>query len=343
MRPLFRPLLGFSVFVVLSLLSTLVIWSTLTKPIGGDSHTFTARFTDVSGLRTGDDVRMAGVRVGRVESVSLEGTSAVVAFKVVADQDLYSDTEVAVKYQNLTGQRYVGLSDASPADAGDLQQLDQIIGTDRTHPSFDVTQLLNGFQPLFSTLDASQINSLSANIVWALQGDRISISALLAQTTALANSVANNDAVIGGLVESLTSVLATVTAQSQGTDQLIDSLSVFISDLNEQSAVIGSSIEKVSTMSDDLSTVLASSRGGLEKTVNNAQAITSFIVRDGSALASSLPGLEQVFNTWSKSTANGSYWNIYACNLDISLYGVLFPPNVLAQVAGNTHSKTCRP
>ena len=77
-----KPLIGFCLFAVLALVLTWTIWSTLERSVPGDTDKYTAYFNDVSGLHEGDDVRMAGVRVGRVDSIKLDGLVAKVGFRV---------------------------------------------------------------------------------------------------------------------------------------------------------------------------------------------------------------------------------------------------------------------
>ncbi|MBX4421776.1 MlaD family protein, partial [Mycobacterium tuberculosis] len=60
-----KPLIGFTIFAVVALLLTYIIYSTLERSVSGPTRNFSAYFTDASGLLAGDDVRMAGVRVGR--------------------------------------------------------------------------------------------------------------------------------------------------------------------------------------------------------------------------------------------------------------------------------------
>jgi ABC-type transporter Mla subunit MlaD len=79
-------------------------------------------FTDVFGLREGDDVRMAGVRVGRVESIELQGDKAKVSFVVQSDQQVLGTTVASVTYQNIVGQRYLGLSLGNIGEPGPLPE-----------------------------------------------------------------------------------------------------------------------------------------------------------------------------------------------------------------------------
>ncbi|WP_405485218.1 MlaD family protein [Nocardia sp. NBC_00511] len=105
-----KPLIGFGVFALISMLVTGVVWATLQRSVPGDTHNYSATFSDAYGLHPGDDVRMAGVRVGRVQSVALDADhNARVTFQVQREQTLFVNTKAMIRYQNLIGQRYVAL------------------------------------------------------------------------------------------------------------------------------------------------------------------------------------------------------------------------------------------
>jgi len=176
-----KSLIGLSLFLVAAIVTTSMVFVTLRRDVSGPTNTFTAMFTDVSGLHPGDDVRVAGVRVGRVDSIDLDGTLAKVTFRIAKDQVLYHNTLAAVTYQNIIGQRYLGLSPGTDGDTTPLADRAQI-PLDRTKPSFDIAYLLNGFEPLFSVLDPKQVDNLTTGIVQALQWDSGSVLTLITQT-----------------------------------------------------------------------------------------------------------------------------------------------------------------
>ena len=105
-----KPLMVLSLFVVMATVGSWLVFVTLRREVPGPTNTYSAIFTDVSGLNTGDDVRVAGVRVGRVDGIDLDGALAKVTFRVEREQTLYHDTIASVTYQNIIGQRYLGLS-----------------------------------------------------------------------------------------------------------------------------------------------------------------------------------------------------------------------------------------
>ena len=104
--------------MVVALTLTWLVYVSLRRDVAGDTTPYAAVFTDVYGLREGDDVRMAGVRVGRVEKIDLDGKLAKVSFVVQSDQHLYGNTVASVTYQNIVGQRYLGLSLGTEGSSG---------------------------------------------------------------------------------------------------------------------------------------------------------------------------------------------------------------------------------
>ena len=104
-----KSLIGLAVFMAFAITVTWMVFATLQREVAGPTNSYSAVFTDVSGLAPGDDVRVAGVRVGRVDKIDLVGTLANVVFRVQRDQVLYTNTVASVTYQNIIGQRYLGL------------------------------------------------------------------------------------------------------------------------------------------------------------------------------------------------------------------------------------------
>ena len=113
-------MIGLSLFMVVAVTLTWLVYVTLRRDVAGQTVPYAAVFSDVFGLREGDDVRMAGVRVGRVEKIELQGDLAKVSFVVQSDQQLLGTTVASVTYQNIVGQRYLGLSLGNIGEPGPL-------------------------------------------------------------------------------------------------------------------------------------------------------------------------------------------------------------------------------
>ncbi|MGL4306185.1 MAG: MCE family protein [Mycobacteriaceae bacterium] len=336
-----KPLVGFSMFGVVALLLTSIIWFTLERNVSGKTNSYTAIFSDVSGLRSGDDVRMAGVRVGRVEAVELVDNQAKVSFIVQEDQKIFDNTRALIRYQNLIGQRYIAL--ALPHNERGMEMTSGAsIDIKNTEPSFDISLLLNGFEPLFATLNPEQINSLSESIVQAVQGDGASLASLIAQSTTLATTFANKDEVLGSLIENLGSALNQLNMQSTELKSVILQVRKLVEGLNGQSATLGSSVLKIGDAADSLATMLGSIQPSLKTTLDSAKQASVLLTSLGEKLDKTAQDVPIFLAGLIRASQSGTYFALYLCELDVSLYGVLFPPGLFSQIGGKSHSKVCR-
>lgn len=336
-----RALLGFSFFVVLATLLTATIWSTLQRAVPGTTSSYSAVFTDVLGLRVGDDVRMAGVRVGRVDKIDFtDGYAAQVDFRIEARQQLTDTTKALVRYQNLIGQRYLAL--APGTDGGTAIAPGSQIPLDRTEPSFDVSALLSGFEPLFSVLQPDQINSLSETLIQALQGNEVSLSALITQAAQLAATFGERDQILGDVLSNLSAVMAGLANRSDELETLITQTRSLMDGLYAEGESLKSSVERVAGATDSLVTLIGQVKPGMADAQRNATAGVLMLLYNGAALDRMAVEFPDFLNGVARFTQYGTYGNAYICGLDVSLWGVLLPEGLFSQVGGNSHSEVCR-
>ncbi|QLY31023.1 MCE family protein [Nocardia huaxiensis] len=340
-----KPLIGFSLFAIVSILVTAVIWNTLARTVDGSTNTYKAVFTDVLGLREGDDVRMAGVRVGKVEKIELDGTNnAVVTFIVQNNQTMFSDTKALVRYQNLIGQRYIALQlDKKSTGSHVPMKNNETIPVERTEPSFDISGLLNGFQPLFQVLQPEQVNSLSNTFIQALQGDGVSLSAFVTQAAAVASDFQRRDGILADVITNLSAVMSGLAKRSGELETLVTQTRALIGGLYEQ----GQSLQASTVQIADATSSLVSMITQIQPKLSLAQASTrdalTLLLANGAKLDQAAVDLPAILAALGKFTQNGAYANAYVCSLDVSLYGVLFPRGLFNQIGGNSHSAVCRP
>ena len=170
------------------------------------SSIYSAVFSNVSGLKGGNFVRIAGVEVGKVRNMTLHKDGTVtVEFAIDKDLTLTEGTKAAVRYENLIGDRYLSLEEG-PGSVRKLQA-GQTIPLERTSPALDVDALLGGFRPLFRALDPDQVNALSGELLRVFQGQGGTISSVLSQTSALTSTLAGRDQLIGEVITNLNTVL----------------------------------------------------------------------------------------------------------------------------------------
>jgi phospholipid/cholesterol/gamma-HCH transport system substrate-binding protein len=230
-----------TVFAAIAAVCLLIVVTALRNPVEGAVNRYTATFTDVSGLFVGDDVRISGVQVGKVEIVRLDGRNAAVDFTVVKSQSLFDDTVAAVRYQNLVGQRYLEL--AQPVKRDRVLADGATIGIGSTIPSFDVAKLFNGFRPIFRTLDPTAFNEFGENLLRLIQGDESGVGAFLRDLDTVSQYATDRQAVFTTLIRNLGEVSKDLSGKSEQLVHLIDTLTRVLSGLTAKADQLTSAID----------------------------------------------------------------------------------------------------
>ena len=305
-------------FAAVTVFATSILALTIANVQVGSKATYRAVFSDATGVLPGQDVRIAGVRVGEITGVRVgaDRASAVVEFTVLTSSVLTRGTEATLKYRNLVGQRYLALA---PGAGGATALADgATIPRERTHPALDLTALFNGFKPLFAALSPQDVNELSGLIVQTLQGEGGDIDELLARTASLTSTIADRDAVIGRTIDNLTAVLGTVEAHDDQLLSLIDQLQRFTSGLAEDRAAIGRTLSGINDLSAETADLLVTTRPLIKEDVAQLRTLAATLnkpanVREFESFITTVPGR---LETLTRTATYGSWFNFYLCQFD---------------------------
>ncbi|MEV0251532.1 MlaD family protein [Nocardia sp. NPDC050712] len=205
-------LVRLTLFAAAMIALLLIVVNAITRPIEGDTSSYTAEFTDASGLKTGDDVRMFGVGVGKVVGIDLRGTHAAVRLTVQSARPVYDTSVLAIRYQTLTGQRYVDIR--QPDRPGLLLRGGAAIGVTNTVPSFDITQLFNGLQPVIQEFSPGALNQFTESMLAVIEGNGSGIGPALDAIEKLSRYTTDRQAVIATIVANLHTISTQIGGKS---------------------------------------------------------------------------------------------------------------------------------
>src|SRR6516225_7757815 len=188
------------------------------------TNSYTAEFNNVSGLRSGQFVRGAGVEIGKVKDIKLidNGHRVRVDFDVDRSVPLYQSTTAQIRYLNLIGDRYVELKRGEGEGADRVLPPGGFIPLSRTSPALDLDALIGGFKPLFRALDPDKVNKIASSIITVFQGQGGTINDILDQTAQVTAHIAERDQAIGEVVKNLNIVLDTTVRHRKEFDQTVD-------------------------------------------------------------------------------------------------------------------------
>lgn len=328
MRGLLAPLIKLTAFVLVTVLATGMLALTIANATFTKTSDYRARFSDATSLNAGDDVRIAGVKVGEVDSIEIvDKDSAEVGFTVDKDVRIPASVHAAIRYRNLVGQRYVALDQGTGA-ANETLKPGDVIPMDRTTPAVDLTKLFNGFSPLFQALNPQDVNKLSNEIVQVLQGEGSTVNGLLATTASLTTKIADKDAVIGQVINNLNSALTTLNAHTPQFTDLVDTVQQLISGLNEDRKPIGDAIDTLGGLASTVSGFVGDVRDPLKKDVKQLGRFTDNLNSHEPQVEHFLQYLPDKVSKISRAGSYGSWFQFYACQLDteIKIPGLMKDP-----------------
>ena len=343
-----KVLLGLISFLTVTSVMTWLVYSTLEREVSGATTAYSADFTDVFGLRDGDDVRMAGVRVGRVMKIDLLGDDrARVDFELQNDQKLLANTEAAILYQNIVGQRYLDLSkgktgESTPLPAG------SIIPVERTTPSFDVGVVLNGYEPLFATIDPKAADQISNAAIQSLQGDSSAWATLIDQTGKLTDTFAGRDALLGDMITGLNRLFGTLGEQNDNLEATLRDTREMVNTFNARRPELISSMGSLSRLVQRLDAVTTEVNPSLRALIDREPGFTEHLGTIEPQLAFTGANLPKLLKGVARVSSEGAYLNVYACDLNALAFfpglNDVTPIIVDAATPGNKakHTPRCR-
>ncbi|MFC4372918.1 MlaD family protein [Nocardia halotolerans] len=221
-----------AIALALTIVALVGIFRLIERPVRGATDTYTALFTDANGLRIGDDVRLHGVQVGKVSGIDLDGALARVRFTVVRAHPIDTGATIAVRYQNLTGFRYLEI--VAPARPSTPRAPEAVFGTAETVPSFDITTLFKGLQPVLAQLSTEEINRFTTSLLAVIQGDGSGLGPALDAVDTLSRYASDRQAVLSTLVRNLAQIADRLGGKSGQAVQLLTNLTSLFTAIAEK-------------------------------------------------------------------------------------------------------------
>jgi phospholipid/cholesterol/gamma-HCH transport system substrate-binding protein len=310
-----RPMIiKFGTFATVMILLTVFLFFIFGQYRTGSTNSFSAVFTDASRLKVGQTVRVAGVRVGTVNSVSLRtDKKALVEFDVDRSVALTEGTRAVVRYLNLVGDRYLELTEG-PGSTKALAAGSEI-GIDRTSPALDLDLLLGGLKPVTQGLNPQDVNALSASLIQVFQGEGGTINSLLTRTTSFSNALADNSQTVQELIDNLNIVVGTVDKEGTKFSGAIDRLERLITALSQDRDTIGTAITALDNGTASIASLLGRARAPLAGTVDQLNRVAPLLDKDKNLIDISLQKLPDNYRKLRRLGAYGAWFPYYLCGL----------------------------
>ncbi|BBA90167.1 MULTISPECIES: MCE family protein [Mycobacterium] len=307
-------IIKFGAFAAVMIVLTVFLFFIFGQYRTGSTNGYSALFNDVSRLKPGETVRIAGVRVGTVNSVSLR-TDKKVLVKFDADRNivLTTGTRAVVRYLNLVGDRYLELVDG-PGSTKTLPAGSQI-PIERTAGALDLDLLLGGLKPVTQGLNPQDVNALSASLIQIFQGEGSTLESLLSKTSSFTNALADNNETVQALIDNLNVVVDTVNREGTKFSGAIDRLERLISALSQDRDTIGAAITALDNGTTSIADLLGRARAPLAGTVDQLNRLAPLLDKDKNLIDISLQKLPDNYRKLTRLGSYGAWFPYYLCGL----------------------------
>lgn len=335
-----RTLWRLAVFMVVCLFFTFALFAIFAQLRFNEEKSYHAEFTNVTGLKAGNFVRIAGVEVGKVKSVAVKPDMTVdVDFSADDTVTLTEGSRAVVRYSDLIGGRYLALEEGP----GSMRRLPAggTIPLANTSPALDLDALIGGFRPLFRALNPDQINALSGQLIRALQGQGDTIGSFFEQTAALTSTLADRDQLIGEVVANLNTVLGSLSGQSTQFAKAVDSLSQLMTTLSDKKGEIAASVGYANAAAGSVADLLEKARGPLADVVRETDRTAQIVVADHDYFDNLINTLPDAYKVLGRQGLYGDFFSFYLCDAVLKLNGKGGQP-VYVKVAGQSTGR-CAP
>jgi len=267
-------------------------------------YRLSATFDDVTGLLPNDNVKVAGVVVGKVTGISVRRGRAVVQFQVRNSVRVPADSEAVIRWRNLLGQRYLYLTPGTAStvlrDGGRVPRSRSVV---------DLGELFNRLGPIVKAIDPQQVNTFLDSIVQALDGNQDKLRQAIDDLATLTSGLAQRDAQIGQLIENLDTVAGTITSRDQQIRTVLDNLLALATTFRQNTAVLDSAITDLGNVSDDLGSLLQNNHAQIDRIIDSLTALVQVVQSKLPTLDAAVAGLDEASAAIFRSSSDGEFLN----------------------------------
>jgi phospholipid/cholesterol/gamma-HCH transport system substrate-binding protein len=298
-----------SLVVVLGLI--LLAFNAEKLPVIGGGDTYYADFGEAGGLKANDEVRIAGVRVGKVDSVSLDGDHVKVAFRIDSGADFGPDTRAAIKVKTLLGAMYLSLE---PAGSGQLPKGSEI-PLDRTSSPYDVVQAFSGLARSSERIDTHQLARSLTTLADLTSNTPANFRKALSGVSALSGNLAARNEQIGTLLTNLRSVTTTLNARDQDIVGLMQDSAVLFRALVKRRQAVHDLLRSTSELSVELTRLVRQSRADLKPALTHLASVVDVLNKNSDNIDQSIRLLGPFYRVFANTLGSGPWFDTYIQNM----------------------------
>lgn len=280
-------------------------------PVIGRGTTYKAAFTEVGGLKVGDDVLIAGVQVGEVKNIELDGARVLISFKVTKPARFGTQTGAQVKLKTMLGQKYLALD---PRGSGQLDPR-SIIPTSRTIPSYDVIDAFSDLAVTTERIDVPRLAQSLDVLATEFKDSPPQVKASLEGLTRLSRTISSRDAQLSALLARTKTVSGTLAARNGEIESLIRDGDLLLLELQKRREAIHTLLTSTSALATQITALVRENRAQLAPALAQLRTVLATLQRHQDDLDAGIKAMAPFTRVFANTLGNGRWFDSYIPNL----------------------------
>jgi phospholipid/cholesterol/gamma-HCH transport system substrate-binding protein len=279
-------------------------------PIIGGGTTYSADFTEDAGLQSGDDVRIAGVKIGKVTSVGLENDHVKVTFQV-KNAWMGDQSTADIKIKTLLGAKYLAVD---PQGTAALSP-NTAIPTARTTSPYDVLDAFSGLSQTIDQLNTGQLAQSFDVLSQTFANTPANVRSALDGLSALSRTISSRDAQLAGLLSNTGQISKTLANRDQQVQRLLSDGTLLLGMLDQREQAISTLLSGTKSLSVQLSGLVHDNQQQLNPVLTQLDQFTTLLQKNQQSLASGISLLAPFARLFANTVGNGRWFDNYICGL----------------------------
>ncbi|MFD1859242.1 MCE family protein [Aeromicrobium camelliae] len=296
-------------------------------PIVGGGKVYTAQFAEAGGLKPGNEVRVAGVKVGEVTDIGLDGTVVEVKFRAKG-VDMGDQTRAAIKVKTMLGQKFLSL------DPLGTEELDGPIPVSRTTTPYDVNAAFSDLSDTIGEIDTEQMEESFTALADAFRDTPESVQGMVQGLTDLSRTISSRDAELAELFAATAEVSGTLKDRNAEFERLINDGSALLTELENRRETVRAMLQGTARLGTELQGLVRDNEAQLRPALAKLDQVAAILQRNQDNLEEALKLLGPYYRGLASATGNGRWVDSYICGL--------FDENA-APVLDNDIARNCNP
>lgn len=299
-----------AVTLVVILLATLTAYYAESLPLLSNNTTYSAYFAESAGLEADNDVQVAGVRVGDVTDVQLQGNKVLVSFTV--ENTRVGDASTAsIGIKTLLGEKSITLQ---PKGA-DRQNPNDPIPLRRTKTPYQIQDVFNKLSTTVKDIDTRQLSQSFEVLTDTLEGTPQHMRSALNGLSSLSQTIASRDDELARLLSNTSQVTGILAERNDKLHKVIDDGNLILRELQQRRTQIDTLLTGTKKLADEMSGLVADNRAQIGPALDKLSRLTGILQRNKDNLSRSMKLLAPFVRLGANAVGNGRWFEGYFCGL----------------------------